>query len=52
MRTGVTMSGGRWKQCGDTLIHLRPFANEMKGDVVDQARQLSVLIQFVSLHEF
>lgn len=50
VRKGVTMSGGRWKQCGGTLIHFRPFANEIKGDVVDKACQLSVLILSVSLH--
>lgn len=50
VRTGVTMSGGRWKQCGGTLIHFRPFANVIKGDVVGRACQLSVLILFVSLH--
>lgn len=34
---GETTSGGRWKQCGGTSLHFRPFANEMKGDGADRA---------------
>lgn len=48
--TGETISGGKWRQCGGSLTHFRPFANEMKADVVDQAWRLFVLILLGSLH--